>query len=305
MEHECDCQVEKDYICFGIHHLDVIQTDEACIVCKGVNDKWDSNVLLCNHKAHTRCYRRYLFQVDEFKCPECGPLRTRIKCEICSGIGHTRDTCNDAEESNVNILIPHYGYKFRELGHTKPLKFQTKLDMIWGLFFSLMGWNWKYTKLGAFPFEVNIKNVTFKVKPINTNNYSDLLKESKKHTMNMPFLLVGNELFEYNDISDEDRLLDNYSPGIRIIGLISYTSESRETSTAILFNHGSEYNSLCWVNDTNWAFDLIESAKNNGKMYDCICKPASYYEIYDLKKSVGKYFDKLWNLANRLDIIII
>ena len=53
------------------------------LFAKNVNNTWDSDVLPCNHTAHTRCFRRYLFQENVMSCPACGPLEFPDICRVC------------------------------------------------------------------------------------------------------------------------------------------------------------------------------------------------------------------------------
>lgn len=304
MELTYDPTVEKDTINFGVYNTTTIKTNEPCVVCNGINGTWDSYVLSCSHKAHTRCFRRYLFTRNAYACPVCDVLIGDYLCSICKKLNHTERTCERNPDCDIGPLIMKYSYKFIVLKYTKLLNFDTKLDMIWALFFQLLKLDWKYTRSNIFPFDVTINNINVRVKTVNTNNYNELIKEydnieSKKFKYTSPFLLVGNRLFDYDDIDNltSRKELAFVQHTIRIIGLICYKHDS------------NKYHSMCYLLKNNNKYTvardhyeyncLMEISENTSNGKDYVCKSGIKCDIN--KINCKELIDILWDNANKLD----
>lgn len=70
----------------GANFTTDIEVCKKCCVCNQINSNWDMMLLTCEHFAHTRCYRRHLFNVkNQFKlphCPICGSIKNDKKMVI-------------------------------------------------------------------------------------------------------------------------------------------------------------------------------------------------------------------------------
>lgn len=227
----------------------------------------------------------------------------------------------------VALFLKQYGYR--------KVNYNNRNDMIWAMFFTRFGWKFKYNKKNNFPFKVDIDGIILPVKIFNTNKYPDLVKEYNnlltKSAVKDTFLLVGNWLFDCDDIDNMDFKnlfeLNRHADQVKFIGLISckminvihkedrhsldesniqiyddcesntdliqYTE--RHKSIAYLFKRDNKKYCLGWYYDHfNWIIDLVESTNDNGKTYDCACKPEAYRNLDD---DIDNEVEKKWECS--------
>lgn len=58
--------------------------NKECVVCGLIENTWDHYQLPCQHYAHTRCMRHWLFTKQVVKCPWCQDSTPQTKyCREC------------------------------------------------------------------------------------------------------------------------------------------------------------------------------------------------------------------------------
>ena len=301
-----DASIEKDFYQFGVYNQITIKTKEKCLICKKINENWDSYILCCDHKAHTRCYRRYLFEENELKCPICGKLDWPEICDKCHQRGHIgdeecpliRETMNNVENVYIDI----------KLKGPKDIYFQNKFETLWAWFFEKLKWKWKYvpTSVNNFNFILKFDELDLPVRIVTTERYQDLqdIANGISKEGNNSFLLLGSRLFDEKDIEKASMLESERNKSMyRIIGLISYKIRGRKerfNSMAILIKTKEDLYSLAWIHENcNWiiSFDCINKARS----FDTICKCASYYDFTDEKllDQCDTEISKIWKKISK------
>lgn len=310
MELAYDFDQEKDLDEFGIMNIVVFKNEKPCVVCKLVNKEWDSYSLPCGHGAHSRCYRRYLKQINDVLCPDCGVLKFNEK-----NLFEEEEITSDNDENNLDKGDFNYvDYLFskrrvRDYDDSK-IWFNNLLDLIWSKFFTKLGWKWTYYKNKEFVFKVIVDGIELNVRVVNTDKYEDLKKEYSKiieKRFRGTFLILGNDIFDYDEIEKQVEHNTIYYRASRCIGLVGYKMYGEKHNT-IAFLYKKKENvddspdkkkndrySLGWIYDEqNWIIDVKESILPNLKNYGCLFKVNAYYHIED---NNCDEIDSLWHDA--------
>lgn len=119
---KCNPELERDLHTFNeINMVDVktIKSKDPCCVCLIINKEWESYCLPCEHIAHTRCYRRWLFLRNKPDCAICGTIQWKNETEIIINDNLAQVLENEDEYMHfVKMLI----YAGNNNSHTKVLK---------------------------------------------------------------------------------------------------------------------------------------------------------------------------------------
>lgn len=294
--------------------LKKLKTKQNCVLCNTSDYELESFVLLCGDYVHTECYKIFLRNKSELMCPVHGFIaknkQYKYKCTICNKYGHSACACRN--------IFPE-----KEMFCANNIKFRNNIHFRYARLFNQLKWNFYYNPYDSFQFvlDLNNSNIQIPLMVCETDKWTTIDKLGKclrKYVTDPPFLIVGNGLFEYQEISSnlDLELKEKYESNSWTLGYIdelnifgsfchktvdSFGKSCIRTDPVVLYER-DEYNakiekySLAWINPTyDWAMDLIECT-DNGKNYDFEFKPPALYALssdYDMIESATKIVNQL------------
>lgn len=102
-----------------------------CYVCMMENPVWEKYQLVCGHKYHTRCYRKWVATTHKLSCSVCGDIpqiRQNAFCCLCNGFyDHNVNQCASLH-GLADAVTEKVKYRYcQNSSYLKPTVLRTKI----------------------------------------------------------------------------------------------------------------------------------------------------------------------------------